>query len=64
MISKIMDKCGTDEGLLVIFDRNQGRSWDEKIFRREEIVRGKKIHVWGDVTLSIANNRRTFYALF
>ncbi len=42
-----MDKCGTDEGHLVIFDRNPGRSWDEKIFRREKEVKDKKIQVWG-----------------
>ncbi len=42
-----MDKCGTDEGHLVIFDRNPNRSWDEKIFRREKGVRGKKIQIWG-----------------
>ncbi|MCP4344443.1 MAG: ATP-binding protein [Desulfobacterales bacterium] len=42
-----MDKCGTHEGHLVIFDRNPDRSWDEKIFRREKGVRGKKIQVWG-----------------
>ncbi|MCP4111843.1 MAG: ATP-binding protein [Desulfobacteraceae bacterium] len=42
-----MDKCGTDEGHLVIFDRNPGRSWDEKVFTREKNLRGKKIQVWG-----------------
>ncbi|MCP4111844.1 MAG: ATP-binding protein [Desulfobacteraceae bacterium] len=42
-----MDKCGTDEGHLVIFDRNPGRSWDEKIFTREKEVHGKKIQIWG-----------------
>jgi hypothetical protein len=42
-----MDRCGTDEGQLIIFDRSQERSWDEKIFQREESRQGKKILVWG-----------------
>ncbi len=33
---KYMDKCGTTEGYLVIFDPNEKRTWEEKIFRREE----------------------------
>ncbi len=42
-----MDKCGTDEGHLVIFDRRENISWDEKIFEREEEYMGKKIKIWG-----------------
>jgi len=42
-----MDRCGTDEGHLIIFDRSQERSWDEKIFQRKESRQGKKILVWG-----------------
>jgi hypothetical protein len=42
-----MDKCGTDEGHLVIFDRRENVSWDEKIFEREEEYNGKKIKIWG-----------------
>ena len=34
-----MDRCGTVEGHLVVFDRTEGRSWDEKIFRRDEAER-------------------------
>jgi hypothetical protein len=42
-----MDKCGTDEGHLVIFDRSPERTWEGKIFRRDEIYKGRKIVVWG-----------------
>ena len=42
-----MQRCGTAEGHLVIFDRSEDRSWDEKVFRREESVDGRKVTVWG-----------------
>ncbi len=42
-----MDRCGTDEGHLVIFDQSEKRSWEEKVFRRDEIARGKPVTVWG-----------------
>jgi len=42
-----MQRCGTGSGHLVIFDRSEKRSWDEKVFRREETVDGKKVTVWG-----------------
>ena len=42
-----MDHCGTNEGHLVIFDRDSDKSWDEKIFCREEEYQGKNIKVWG-----------------
>jgi hypothetical protein len=42
-----MDRCGTDAGHLVIFDRDKERSWDEKIFVRKETFEGREITVWG-----------------
>ena len=42
-----MERCGVAEGHLVIFDRSEKRSWDEKAFRREESAGGKKVTVWG-----------------
>jgi len=45
--AKYMDKCGADQGHLVIFDRRPGKSWDEKIFRKQEEFNGRKIIVWG-----------------
>ncbi|MGH9753628.1 MAG: hypothetical protein ACREA2_12670 [Blastocatellia bacterium] len=42
-----MDRCGADEGHLVIFDRNPNRTWEEKIWRRAEVHAGRTIQVWG-----------------
>ncbi len=42
-----MDKCGSTEGHLIIFDRSPETPWEEKIFRREETHDGKQITVWG-----------------
>lgn len=42
-----MDKCGTGEGYLLIFDRTPGMSWDEKIFRAEKSINDKSITVFG-----------------
>jgi len=41
-----MDKCGTKDGHLVIFDRTE-KSWEEKIFRKTETFNGSEIIVWG-----------------
>ncbi|QTA82015.1 Uncharacterized protein dnl_43760 [Desulfonema limicola] len=41
-----MDKCGTKQGHLVIFDRTK-KSWDEKIFRKTESFKDSEIIVWG-----------------
>lgn len=42
-----MDRSGAETGHLVIFDRGQERSWEEKLFNREEQYRDKVIKVWG-----------------
>ena len=42
-----MDRCAAREGHLVVFDRSEGRAWDEKIYCREESVGGRTITVWG-----------------
>ncbi|MDQ2733315.1 MAG: ATP-binding protein, partial [Armatimonadota bacterium] len=42
-----MDRSGTEEGHLIVFDRDPHKPWDEKIFRREESFEGWKITVWG-----------------
>lgn len=44
---RYMDRVGAEAGHLVIFDRDEGRSWVEKIFVREEKVKGVLIKVWG-----------------
>jgi len=42
-----LDKLGCAEGWLVVFDRDADKSWEEKIYRREESAGGKKIIVVG-----------------
>ena len=42
-----MDKCNAESGHLVIFDRDESKPWEEKIFRREESLRGRTVTVWG-----------------
>ncbi|MEM8527585.1 MAG: AAA-like domain-containing protein [Bacteroidota bacterium] len=38
-----MDKCGTDIGHLLIFDRRAGKTWEDKIWRKE----ADGIQIWG-----------------
>jgi len=42
-----MDKLGSNVGWLVIFDKDAGKSWDEKIYMREEAADGKRVTVVG-----------------
>ncbi|MFO1428666.1 MAG: ATP-binding protein [Candidatus Competibacteraceae bacterium] len=42
-----LDRCGADEGHLVIFDRTPGKPWEEKLFRREASIHDRTIQVWG-----------------
>ena len=42
-----LDRCGAEEGHLVIFDRTPGKAWEDKLFRRREAVRGREIAAWG-----------------
>ena len=42
-----MDLCGAEAGHLVIFDRSEERSWDEKIYRKETEAAGRPITIWG-----------------
>jgi len=46
-IMKYMEKMGSDDGWVVIFDRNTDKSWDEKLYITEEIVNNKKITILG-----------------
>ena len=45
--ARYMDRCGSDAGHLVIFDRSEGRRWEDKLFRREESFQGRAMTVWG-----------------
>ena len=42
-----MDRCGTSDGHLIIFDRREDIAWDDKIFRRLERCKNKEIVIWG-----------------
>ena len=42
-----MDRLGADAGHLVVFDRSAERSWEEKIYRRQETFEGRTVTVWG-----------------
>ncbi|MBF0395466.1 MAG: AAA-like domain-containing protein [Desulfobacterales bacterium] len=45
--AEYMDKCGADEGYLIIFDKTKGKSWRKKIFKKEETFENKKITIFG-----------------
>ena len=42
-----MDRCGSEAGHLVVFDRSEGKRWEDRIFRREERMGERTITVWG-----------------
>ena len=43
-----MDRCEAEAGHLVVFDRREERSWDEKVFRDSRTAEsGTEIVVWG-----------------
>ena len=42
-----MDRVGSDEGYLVVFDRTSDTTWDQKIFVRQERHGEHRIGVWG-----------------
>lgn len=42
-----MDKCGTTEGYLLIFDRDPARTWEEKIFKQDRAFNNVQIPVYG-----------------
>ena len=42
-----MDRSGAESGHLVVFDQRPGKSWEERLFRREEFVGETRVTVWG-----------------
>ncbi|MCP4216164.1 MAG: AAA family ATPase [bacterium] len=42
-----MDKCGTKEGYLLVFDRDPHKTWEEKIFKRDRTFNNTPITVYG-----------------
>ena len=46
--AEYMDRCAAEAGHLVIFDRDKGRSWAKKVFRKKvRAESGAEIEVWG-----------------
>ena len=46
--AEYMDRCAAEAGHLVIFDRREGRRWEDKIFHfRRTSINGVEIDVWG-----------------
>ena len=45
--AKYLDTLGLLEGWMPIFDKSKQKSWDEKIYTRDEVFNGKTIHVIG-----------------
>ena len=43
-----LDRCAAEAGHLVVFDRDESRSWSEKVFDyRRTAAGGAEVHVWG-----------------
>jgi len=42
-----LDRCRAESGHLVIFDRDESKPWEEKLYRREESLDGRTMAVWG-----------------
>ena len=42
-----MDRCGAESGHLVVFDMRKGKSWEERVFRRDREPGGFPVTVWG-----------------
>ena len=42
-----MDLCDADAGHLVVFDMREGRTWAEKVYRKERNRNGTTVTVWG-----------------
>ena len=45
--AKYLDSLGLAEGWMPIFEKSSEKTWDEKIYSRDETVDGKTIHVIG-----------------
>ena len=45
--AKYLDSLGLTEGWMPIFEKSKEKTWDERIYSRDEIVDGKTIHVIG-----------------
>ncbi len=46
-IRSYMDNCGTAEGHLIVFESDVSKTWEERIYRREEAENNPTVVVWG-----------------
>ena len=44
---RYLDRCGSEAGHLIVFDRTAGKPWEEKVFRRQVRRNGRTVVVWG-----------------
>ena len=42
-----LDTLGLAEGWMAVFDVDSAKSWDDKLYRRDETFRGKTVHIVG-----------------
>ena len=45
--AKYLDSLGLSEGWMPVFEKSKEKSWNEKIYTRDEVIDGKTIHVVG-----------------
>ena len=45
--ARYMDRCGAETGHLLVFDIREGRSWEERVFRKDPQPDRPPITVWG-----------------
>ena len=45
--AQYMDLCGAESGHLLVFDMREGRSWEERLFRKDPQPDRPPITVWG-----------------
>ncbi len=45
--AEYMEQYAAESGHLVVFDLREGRTWSQRLFRRQEFCRGIEITVWG-----------------
>ncbi|MGV8110539.1 hypothetical protein [Methanospirillum sp.] len=46
-VTRYADRCGAEPMYLLIFDREKGKSWDEKIVTDTVEHQGRKVTVFG-----------------
>ena len=45
--ARYADKCDPEEAHLVVIDQREGRSWDDRVYVREQQHEGRAVTVWG-----------------